>query len=52
MNILDTRFAAEQTRILERDRARCIRINLENYRDQSVTNKPLETAQTPLESQL
>jgi hypothetical protein len=27
-------------------------LNLENYRDRSLTNKPLETAQTPLESQL
>jgi cardiolipin synthase len=52
LNILDTRFAAEQTRIFERDRAHCIRINLENYRDRSLTNKPLETAQTPLEPQL
>jgi cardiolipin synthase len=51
-NVLDSRFAAEQTRLFERDRARAIRITLENYRDRTLPEKPLEAAQTPVESQL
>jgi cardiolipin synthase len=51
-NVLDSRFAAEQTRLFERDRARAIRITRENYRDKHLTEKPIEAVQTPVESQL
>jgi hypothetical protein len=36
-NVLDTHFAAEQTRLFERDRARSIAFTLENYRDRALT---------------
>jgi cardiolipin synthase len=51
-NVLDSRFAAEQTRIFERDRAKSVRITLQNYRDRHLTEIPLEAVQTPLEPQL
>jgi cardiolipin synthase len=52
LNVLDARFAAEQTRIFQRDRARSIRVTLQNYRERKLTELPLEHAQTPVESQL
>ena len=51
-NVLEARFAAEQTRLFERDRAKSIRVTLENYRERKLTDIPLEKAQTPVESQL
>ena len=52
LNVVDAQFAAEQTRIFERDRAQCIRLTLQNYRDGSLGELPLEAAQAPIESQL
>ncbi len=52
LNVLDAAFAAEQTRIFERDRARSTPVTLENYRDKKLKAAPGAALQTPLEGQL
>jgi cardiolipin synthase len=52
LNVLDAGFAAEQTRIFARDRAKSVPITPENYRERNVAEIPVEAAQTPLEPQL
>ncbi len=49
--MLDAGFAAEQARLFEKDRALSVQITPENMKG-AVTEKPIQTAQTPVESQL
>ena len=52
LNVLDAAFAAEQTRLFERDRAQSTGVTLENYRDKKLTAAPAAVVPTPLEGQL
>lgn len=52
LNVLDAGFAAQQTRIFERDLTQATPITLENYRDKSLAETPAAIVQTPAEGQL
>jgi cardiolipin synthase len=52
MNVLDARFAVEQTRIFEQDKAQSKEITLEMLKHQPIWDKVLNKAVTPLKSQL
>jgi cardiolipin synthase len=52
LNVLDAEFAAEQTRLFDRDRANSKKVTLENFRKKSLTETPVQVLQTPLEPQL
>ena len=52
LNTLSAKFAAEQTRIFEKDLAQSRRITLENYQDIPVSEKILGVLQSPIEGQL
>ena len=52
LNVLDARFAVEQTRIFEQDKAQSKEITLEMLKHQPIWDKVLNKAVTPLKSQL
>lgn len=52
LNVLDTRFAAEQSRMFEQDKAKSKEITLEALRRQPVWDKVLNKAVAPLEPEL
>ena len=52
LNALDATFAAEQTRIFERDLAQSIRITPENMDDRSLAEKPVDALRAPVEKPL
>ncbi len=51
-NSLNATFAAEQTRIFQRDLASSERVTLENLDDETLVEQPVKVAETPLEGQL
>jgi len=52
VNVLDARFAVEQTRIFEQDKAQSKEITLEMLKHQPIWDKVLNKAVIPLKSQL
>jgi len=52
LNVLDARFAAEQARLFAADLAKSKRVTLEDGDVSTLAEKPVQAAQTPLESQL
>jgi len=52
MNVLDRAFAAEQTRIFDKDLAQCIRITPENMDDKSLAETPVNAVRAPVEKPL
>jgi cardiolipin synthase len=52
MDVLDAGFAAQQTRIFEKDLARSVRVDAKGHAKGALLEKPVQVAQTPLEPQL
>lgn len=52
MNVLDRGFAADQTRIFQRDLARSRQVNPEDFGIERAAQLPVQALQTPLEPQL
>jgi len=52
LNVLDARFAVEQTRVFEQDKTRSKEITLEMLKHQPIWDKVLNKAVTPLKPQL
>jgi cardiolipin synthase A/B len=52
LNVLDANFAAEQTRLFARDLARSEKVTADEVKKKAIAEKPVQAAQTPVESQL
>jgi cardiolipin synthase len=52
LNVFDRSFAAEQTRIFEKDRAQSIRVTSENMDDRSLAERPVDAVRAPVEAPL